>query len=246
MGVIINSNLRISSKTTFGQTIASGSDGLASPTWTARSGVSMPSTTVNGFYEYLPTGYGGSVNKPAIIFLHGLSEVGNGTTDLSELIGLALPQKIQLYGFPYDAVVICPQFSTAWPGGFTVQNVINYVRNNYAIDYNKVYLTGLSMGGGSMLDWGEVGTITHIAAMAPLCPASVQQSTIVSNYKSAGMPFWFFHGDADGTVPYTNSTGWISALNGAPSIVPTAQLTTLAGANHNIWNTVYDYGWSIS
>jgi hypothetical protein len=56
---------------------------------------------------------------------------------------------------------------------------------------------------------------------------------------------WFFHGDSDSVVSYSNSTGWVSALNGGTPIVPAAQLTTLVGADHNIWNTVYDYGYNI-
>lgn len=214
--------------------------------WTARQGVSMPGTTVNGFYEYLPAGYNGSTDVPVIIFIHGLGEVGNGTSNLSSLINLALPMYIQNQGFPYNAIVIAPQFNTAFPGGFVIQNVINYVKNNYAVDTDRIYLTGLSMGGGSILDWGEVGTITDIAAMAILCPASVYQTTTVNRYKQYGMPMWFFHGDQDtGFTDYSNSVNWVAQLNAAPSIVPPANLTTLAGQGHPIWNTVYAYDYNI-
>jgi hypothetical protein len=217
---------------------------LSAQTWTARQGVSMTGGT-NGFYEYLPSSYNGINKLPVIIYAHGLGEVGNGTTQLVNLTNNAIPMMINNYGFPYQAIVIAPQFSSPWPGAFTINNIINYVRTNYSVDTNKIYLTGLSMGGGSIMDWGEVGDIYKIAAMAPLCPASVWQPSIGNRYKYYGMPFWFFHGDADGIVAYSNSTGWVSNLNASPSIVPTANLTTLSGYGHNIWNDVYDYSYNI-
>ena len=234
-----------STSSTTSSTTTTGGTG----TWTARPGVSMPGASVNGFYEYLPPGYSVSNPKPCIIYVHGLGDVGNGTTQLSSLLANAIPMMINLYGFPYDCIVICPQFSVAYPGGGTMQNVINYVKNNYYVQTNRIYWTGLSMGGGSILDWADGGTVTDIAAMAPLCPASVPQTFLVNSYKAANMPFWFFHGTLDGTVSYSNSTQWVNALNGvspvSTPIIPTAELTPLVGADHNIWNTVYDYGYNI-
>ena len=40
-----------------------------------------------GYYEYLPKGYSASnENYPTIIFLHGIGERGNGTTQLSRVL----------------------------------------------------------------------------------------------------------------------------------------------------------------
>jgi predicted esterase len=214
-------------------------------TWTARQGVSMSSGT-NGFYEYLPAGYSNATQYPVIIYMHGIGELGNGTTQLSLLLNNAIPMMIQNYGFPYNAIVICPQFNVAYAGGFTVNNIISYVKNNYSVNSARITLTGMSMGGAVVLDWADVGNLDQIAGIAALCPASVPQTVLVNNYKAANMPMWFFHGNQDlGFTAYSNSVSWVNQLNASPSIVPQARLTTLLNFGHNIWNTVYDYSYDI-
>ena len=39
-----------------------------------------------GFYEYKPTNYTTNTKYPVIIFLHGIGERGNGTTQLSAVL----------------------------------------------------------------------------------------------------------------------------------------------------------------
>ena len=60
--------------------LAPGEVGPSSSRQTARQ---LGSTTApNGFDEYLPPSYDGSVATPLLIFWHGVGENGNGTTDL--------------------------------------------------------------------------------------------------------------------------------------------------------------------
>src|SRR5688500_10621024 len=48
-----------------------------------------------GFYEYKPADYSSFTGKyPVIIFLHGLGERGNGTTELSLVKNVAIPRYI--------------------------------------------------------------------------------------------------------------------------------------------------------
>src|SRR5687767_13673144 len=51
-----------------------------------------------GFYEYKPTNYNTNTKYPIIIFLHGIGERGNGTTDLSRVLGNGTPSNINTYG----------------------------------------------------------------------------------------------------------------------------------------------------
>lgn len=209
---------------------------------TAKSGVSINSW-IGGFYEWLPATYG-KTPVPAIIFLHGIGEVGNGTTDLPKLLNLALPKLINNGGNPafnYEAVVIMPQFNRAWPGAMTVNGVVDYVLKNYNVDKNRIYLTGLSMGGGSIVDWGEAGTINNVAAMAPLCPATSFNASFAPNYVKGNMPMWFFHGDSDATVNIGSSTGWVNGLN-ALGINPSAKLTVMKGFGHACWDEIPNLG----
>ena len=48
-----------------------------------------------GFYEYKPADYKPTGEKyPLIIFLHGVSERGNGTTELAKVLAQAIPRYI--------------------------------------------------------------------------------------------------------------------------------------------------------
>ncbi|MGZ4068396.1 MAG: hypothetical protein ACXVPE_16875, partial [Bacteroidia bacterium] len=78
-----------------------------------------------GYYEYLPQGYSSSRTYPVIIALHGIGELGNGTSDLGNLLNCwtAIPRLIANGSFPnsfsvggqnFSFIVICPQFK-AWP-----------------------------------------------------------------------------------------------------------------------------------
>jgi predicted peptidase len=216
--------------------------------WTARQGVSMGSYT-NGYYEWLPSSYNGVTKLPVIIYMHGLGEVGNGTTQLSLIETNEIPKLIKNAGgtptFPYQAIVIAPQVSSPYPPASNLEQIIDYVKTNYSVDTNRIYLTGISMGGAGVLQWGNGGSIYKVAAIAPLCPAQTWPASYGDRFKFYHTPMWFFHGTVDGTVPYANSRRWVDSLNRAPSIRPQAQLTTLTGFDHNIWSTVYDYSYNI-
>lgn len=225
------------------------SQSLSAQTWTARVDVSMHAS-VPGFYEFLPSTYNGTDSLPCVIFMHGLGGVGNGTlSDLNSMASVGLPAEIAndiSYYNSLGAVVICPQLNTTYPAWFVMEAIIDYVRANYVVKRSRIYLTGLSMGGGAILDWTEGGTISKVAAIATLCPTSVYQSAFADRIKAAGMPVYLFHGDADGTVSFTNSTGWLTGLNGGTPVVPAAKMDTIFGGGHNIWSAVYPKTYTLS
>jgi hypothetical protein len=209
---------------------------------------STPMTTnVGGFWEYLPAGYNTGTQYPVIIGFHGQGKQGSGSsTDLEALKTEGISGVIWAYGgtFPYNAIVICPQYQGGYPPGFLIQNVINYVKANYSVNPNKIYLTGYSLGGAIVDNWGADGTITDIAAMVVVAGAAGYNQTVANRYKSFQMPFWFLHATFDGTVTVQKSRDWVNGLNAAPSIVPPAIITELPSpAGHNIDQAVYD--WSV-
>jgi hypothetical protein len=193
-----------------------------------------------GYLEYLPQGYKSSSNKyPVVISLHGIKEKGNSLSDVSRVANVGLPKYVK-YGQQYPFILISPQLKTSmsrWTGDYVMQ-VLNYVRKNLRIDETRIYLTGLSLGGGGV--WSVISTYPEtFAAILPVCSG---YNTLSAAAKIAGedVPVWAFHGDKDGTVSYIVSQKMINALNGtSPKPSPLAKLTIFPGMSHIIWDKVY-------
>ena len=128
-----------------------------------------------GFLQYLPKEYStepSSIRHPIIIFLHGIGERGNGTTELQKVGWVGMPRIINAgnkmrftwNGKTETFLVIasqCPLKYGMWPQLF-VDELIEYARKDLRIDTNRIYLTGLSMGAG-----GSMKYITNGAANYP-------------------------------------------------------------------------------
>src|SRR6476646_35757 len=120
-------------------------------------------TYVGGFFEYLPVGYStSSQTYPLLIFIHGMGEIGVGDSASLEPILLhgppmlidrgSFPQTFIVDGQTFSFIVLSTQFSH-WPTPDDVNDVITYAKAHYRVDPTRIYLTGLSMGGGSCWDY---------------------------------------------------------------------------------------------
>jgi predicted peptidase len=112
--------------------------------------------------------------------------------------------------------------------------LLEQVAAEYRVDPERVYLTGLSMGGyGS---WAVAGAIAdRIAALVPVCGGgTLWQARSVAR---AGVPVWMFHGDADTVVPLEESTRMIRLLErwGGKG----ARLTVFPSTGHDSWTAAY-------
>lgn len=193
---------------------------------------------VNGYWLYTPDGWDGKTKLPCFIFIHGVGEVG---TDINLVLNTGLPRLInQTKTFPVNAMVFMPQFRNAWPGDLTVQSVIDFAKKLNGVDLDRIYLTGLSMGGAAILDWSERGTIKDIAAMYPVCPQSVPTALKAQRLTDGNMPMYFCHGVKDPTAAYSNSVNWLKAVNDL-GINPQAKLFSLPNGAHEVWDVAYAY-----
>ncbi|VXC28164.1 conserved exported hypothetical protein [Flavobacterium sp. 9AF] len=155
-----------------------------------------------GYYEYLPQNFNPTSNNtyPVLIFYHGIGEKGNGTTDLYKVLTNGTPKQIQ-QGMHFPAIVISPQKGSGWFSGADFLTLYNYLLLNYPIDSNRVYITGLSAGGGGV--WQALNNHhDKIAAAVPICgagsisnPATFLQNTNI----------WIHHNFGDPTVQKTQS-----------------------------------------
>ena len=207
----------------------------------------------NGFYEYLPAGYSSGTTKyPLLVFLHGSGELGNGTTDLPNILddgsppdliseGL-FPTSFTVNGQTFSFIVISPQF-VAWPTDADVGDVIDYAIANYRVDTNRVYLTGLSMGGSAVWSYApENGHAQKLAGIVPIAGglmytgsygAQVLQQNNVAVFAAANLN--------DPTVNSQLTVDDINIINSVtPKINPPALDTIYNASGHGGWTITYD------
>jgi lysophospholipase L1-like esterase len=210
-----------------------------------------------GFYQYLPADYATSTkNYPLIIWVHGAGQVGQGNpTDLPKILELGVPKIISEGGFPssftvgdssFSFIIISPQF-ISWPSGGNVGAMINYAMNNYRVNPDRVYLMGISAGGGAVWEFasGSVANSNKIAAIIPFCGALAPSQALANNIAASNLPVWAFHNTYDGTVPVAYSRNWTSYINSyVPNPNPLAKLTEFPTASsdpvvaHDCWSLV--------
>ncbi|MET0392994.1 MAG: hypothetical protein ABW019_07620 [Chitinophagaceae bacterium] len=206
----------------------------------------------HGFYEYLPKDYDkGKKKYPLLIFLHGLGELGNGGPDLPKVLrngpgrliaDSTFPDAFVVAGKTYRFIVFMPQF-IHWPWPGTTQAIVDYAVKHYRVDRSRIYLTGLSMGGGAT--WECVGNskkhAKQIAAIVPVCGASLADSIKAQRIAAAGLPVWALHNEGDPVVTVEFTKKYTRYINGAPlpPALP-ARETIFPVTGHNAWTKAYD------
>jgi predicted peptidase len=100
------------------------------------------------------------------------------------------------------------------------------------VDKDRVYLTGLSMGGtGTFLF--AMANPDKFAAIAPICGSGiVWYAEALQN-----IPVYMYHGDCDDIVPISESVTMLTKINKRGG---NAQLKILYGVGHNAWDYAYE------
>lgn len=206
-------------------------------------------STVNYDYlTYLPSDYQEDEfkNWPLIIFLHGASLRGN---DLQKLNKFGIPKLIK-EGREFDFIIISPQCpaNKDWTTENWFPATYNEIREKFRIDTNRVYLTGLSLGGEGT--WYISEQYPDIfAAISPVCgrvshiPSILKESEEISS-----LPIWIFHGALDKVYSVKESDKMYSLLKDLnPNIRYTRYPDLGHGATHD---TTYKdpelYNWFLS
>jgi predicted peptidase len=183
---------------------------------------------------YLPKDYGSrETNWPVMLFLHGRGE-SFGPLSIVKKWG---PPRIAERGENFGYVLVSPQCpqkeSWAQPAQQElILKLLNHVLENYKVDKDRVYLTGLSMGGyGS---WRLAADHPELfAAVVPICGAGKTSDAD----KLKELPIWVFHGTADPTVPFKRSEEMVDAIKAAGGTK--IRFTTLEYIGHNSWESAY-------
>jgi len=158
---------------------------------------------------YLPKDYAKKSKKyPLLIYLHGGSQKGN---DLNKLKTYGLPYLINK-GKHFDFIVVSPQCPNDkfWSTDNWFELLFEEISHQYNIDTNRVYCTGISMGGyGSYIVTMDFPD--KFAAILPLCGGiNDEDTTRVCNLSQ--IPIWTFHGTADDKIQISETERIVKSL----------------------------------
>lgn len=190
------------------------------------------------YLRYVPADYAADSEKrwPLVLFLHGAGERGH---DINQIKRHGLPKLIE-QGKDFPFVVISPQCPPGeWWNVAMLEGLIEKVAREERIDRDRIYLTGLSMGGFGT--WAlAIRHPERYAAILPICGGGERQLARVLR----DMPVWTFHGDADKVVPVERTQEMVDAIIAAGG---SPRVTIYPGVGHDSWTETYDnpeiYDW---
>lgn len=181
------------------------------------------------YLVYLPKEYETKGKMPLLFFLHGSGERGND------------PQKLKVHSIPkiiddrddFPFIVVSPQCPDGQRWDVEVLNaLLDKVIAELPVDSNRIYLTGLSMGGYGVWRFA-IAHPDRFAAIAPVCGWGVLEDV----EKLRTMPVWVFHGAKDNVVPPSESEKMVERLQKFGNTQ--VKFTLYPDANHNAWDAAY-------
>jgi predicted peptidase len=183
---------------------------------------------------YLPKDFGSKDAKwPVMLFLHGRGE-SDGPLSIVKKWG---PPRLIERGEDFPCIVVSPQCprQESWPQPgqqAMLLALLDHVEQQFKGDRDRVYLTGLSMGGYGA--WRLAADHPErFAALVPICGGGKLEDAA----RLKGMPIWVFHGTEDKAVPFQRSVEMVDAIKAAGNT--TIRFTSLENIGHNCWEAAY-------
>lgn len=211
--------------------------------FTSSDGLAIP------YQIHLPDRMAAGEQYPLLLFLHGAGERGVDG-DLQMVHGKDLFQSDPLLE---NAIVIAPQcpnwdmwsghvdighgdlfpdVSIVTPSQKAVKELLDCFLGTGLADPDRVYATGLSMGGMGVIDmavrWPDL-----FAAVQPMCGGA--SNVWLQSYKGHA-DFRFFHGTIDDDVLYEYAQDAVRILQGKGV---NAELVSYAGVGHACWDSAF-------
>jgi predicted peptidase len=203
------------------------------------------------YQVYVPPTYTGKDKLPVILFLHGSGERGSDGLKQTQV---GLPAQIRVHREWFDAIVVMPQcpddsvFRGAVADG-AYAALETSVREFHG-DRERLYITGLSMGGYGtwqlLVDHpgvfaAAVGVNSGLTAstdMKELFVATKGDDPYAGVAAAAkDVPIWIFSGAKDDVVPAEQSRKLVDALKAAGA---SPRYTEYADLGHGAWDRAYE------
>jgi predicted peptidase len=202
------------------------------------------------YCEWLPSNYADNDDLYPVVFtLHGVGEAGqcdaNGCTSDSDqalLDKMTANGALKLikddpdghYFLSHPALVFAPQHPSGWYNADTTAAFQSYILSHYRVDTTRIYVTGLSAGGGAVWDWAN-DQPTFFAAIIPIAGASNPPNGMAASGEN-NLAVWAFHDFDDPTVAHSATCQWTDAISalesGAAGVDPCASYPGQGGVDN--------------
>jgi predicted peptidase len=185
---------------------------------------------------HLPKDYDQKESWPLLLFLHGIGERG----DNLDRVKSHGPPKLIEAGKDFPFIVVSPQCpGDRWWKPEDLSALLDEIVGKYKVDKDRIYVTGLSMGGFGTWSLAAFSP-DRFAALVPICGGGDPDTAS----KLAHVPIWVFHGAKDSVVPVKRSEEMVTALKKADGNV---KFTVYPEAGHDSWTEAYNspelYDW---
>jgi predicted peptidase len=184
------------------------------------------------YFVYVPEDYGHDATKryPLVLFLHGAGERGDDVNKVT----IHGPTKLIAAGQDFDFILLAPQCPAGqWWHVDDLEVLLDDAMHRYPADPDRIYLTGLSMGGCATWDW-ILRDPTRFAAAVPVCGWG---NPAFARLAPPATPVWAFHGEADPLIPVEGSTLPVKALQEAKRAE--VKVTVYPKVRHDSWSATY-------
>jgi len=207
------------------------------------------------YQVYVPRDFDSKKKWPVILFLHGAGERNDDGLQQTD-VGIGHAIRVNAPRFPF--IVVMPQCrkDRRWIHADMQAQAMAALEQSikeFHGDRDRLYLTGLSMGGYGTWDM-TAKYPGKFAAYVPICggiygPVKVPDARVglaadpsvadpyAETAKRIGAtPIWIFHGAADDTVPVEESRKMAQALEVAKA---NFHYTEYPAVGHNAWDKAY-------
>ena len=184
---------------------------------------------------------------PLVVFLHGAGERGDDPAVVAKHFFPAMLTEENRERFP--CFILAPQCPSGgrWAnrdwrdaenpdGGMAAPlaaaaRLVEDALEEFPVDRDRLYLTGLSMGGYGAWDWAARRPDLWAAAV-PICGGGDPADAA----KLKALPLWVAHGEEDPAVPVDRSREMVAAVLGAGG---SPIYVEYPGMTHDVWTTAY-------
>jgi predicted esterase len=220
------------------------------------------------YYLFVPANYDPRTKYPLVLCLHGAGEKGDNPWAVKNN-SMAIVWARDTNQTKWPCFILVPQcpITGSWvylpgPGSYstdaipispellTVSDIVDSLLVKYSIDPDRLYITGLSMGGFATWDL-IVRFPNKFAAAVPMSGAGDTSKAALIKH----IPVWDFHGALDNVVPVRGSREMISALEkaGVPAVythchngdcigLPDSIIADRIRSGGKLFYTEYQYG----